>query len=149
MAKIYFTKKGMDKFISKIQQEEKRLKDMYGRLAELAEVGGDQYHDNFSYEQQMMDIRMLDRQFAAWKSLLSQASVVEPVKNPTTVCIGAKIIITRNGREESWEIVGYDESDPDHGKLAYNTPLAQSIIGKKVGEISKLDKFVIVIKSIR
>jgi len=149
MARIYFTQKGMDKFMFKIQREEKKLKDMYGRLAELAEVGGDQYHDNFSYEQQMMDIRMLDRQLAAWKSLLPQASVVEPAKNPTTVCIGAKIIITRNGMEESWEIVGYDESDPDHGKLAYNTPLAQPIIGKKVGEGARLESFEIVIKSIR
>ncbi len=75
--------------------------------------------------------------------------LVEPAKNPTTVCIGAKIIITRNGMEESWEIVGYDESDPDHGKLAYNTPLAQPIIGKKVGEGARLESFEIVIKSIR
>lgn len=146
--KAYFTKQGMDEFSRKIREAEDELRGMYGRLAELAEVGGNQYHDNFSFEQVMRDINMLDAKLAQDKNVLLNAIVIDPIKNPREVCIGASVLIERNGKEEKWKILGYGESDPETRQIAYNAPLARSIIGKKVGDEAKLGETVIKIKQI-
>ena len=148
MDKIYFTKQGMDKFLQKIQEIENRLKNMYSRLAELADVGGDGYHDNFSYEQQMRDIGMLDEELAHQRKLLYNSTIVNSAQNKDKVAIGLSVLIEYDGQEEEWEIVGYGESDSDNRKIAYNTPLAQTLIGKQEEETVEFRKFKIVIKKI-
>lgn len=137
--KIYFTKAGIELFLAKINKEEERLKEMYSHLAELAEVGGNQYHDNFSFEQQMRDIHMIDGKLAKDKQILPLSIVVSPAENPNKVVLGAKIVIEKNGEEQQWEIAGYGESDSEQRKIAYNTPLARSLMLKKVGDIVEVE----------
>lgn len=137
MEKVYFTRSGMDKFLKNFQKDENRLRQMYNRLAELAEVGGDQYHDNFSFEQQMRDINMLDNDLASRKKLLSNYIVIDLPKNRNKVAIGVTVHLDRDGHSEVWFIAGYGESEPENNIIAYNTPLAKVLIGKKVGDMTE------------
>lgn len=48
--------------------------------------------------------------------------------------IGARVRIRLNGRERVIEIVGHDEADPAADRLAFQAPLAHTLLGAEEGE---------------
>lgn len=133
--KFYFTRRGLIKLQKEIERLENKLKELLSQTAYVAEVGGDQYHDNASYEMLTIDIRGMDRRLSDAHQCLNQATLVEPPMNFDKVTIGTCVRIVRDGEETTWEIVGFGESDPNRNMLAYNTPFAYLIMGKHKGEI--------------
>jgi transcription elongation factor GreA len=133
--KFYFTRRGLNKLHKEIDRLEKKLKELQSQTAYVAEVGGDQYHDNASYEMLTIDIRGMDRRLSDAYRCLKQAILIDPPINFDKVTIGTYVRIVQNGEETTWEIGGFGESDPDRNILAYNTPLASLIIGKRKGEV--------------
>jgi transcription elongation GreA/GreB family factor len=56
------------------------------------------------------------------------------------VVFGSKVTILRDdGRRQTFRIVGEDEADPRGGSIAYVSPLARLLIGKRVSETVELD----------
>lgn len=133
--RFYFTHRGLVKLRREIEELEKKLQDLQSQTAHVAEVGGDQWHDNAAYEPLVIDIRGLDRRLAGAHQALNRATLVEPPTSFDKVTIGTRVKIVRDGEEMTWEIVGFGESDPDRDMLAYNTPLASLIMGKRKGEV--------------
>jgi transcription elongation factor GreA len=52
------------------------------------------------------------------------------------VSVGRTVVIQEipDGDEEEYAIVGTTESDPINGKISHDSPIAQGIMGKKVGD---------------
>jgi transcription elongation factor GreB len=80
---------------------------------------------------------------AAWSQRLSEldqrlasAELVEPASAPQAVArFGARVTVADEaGHEKTYEIVGVDEADPDHGRVAFLAPLAQALLGREVGD---------------
>jgi transcription elongation GreA/GreB family factor len=70
------------------------------------------------------------------------ASAVPQPEPPDTavVVFGSKVTILRDDdRRQIFRIVGEDEADPRGGSIAYVSPLARLLIGKRVGETVDLD----------
>jgi transcription elongation GreA/GreB family factor len=44
-----------------------------------------------------------------------------------------------DGRRQTFRIVGEDEANPRRGSIAYVSPLAHRLIGKRIGEAAKMD----------
>ena len=56
------------------------------------------------------------------------------------VAFGAQVTILRDDdRRQTFRIVGEDEADPRSGSIAYVSPLARLLIGKRAGEAVELD----------
>jgi hypothetical protein len=45
----------------------------------------------------------------------------------------------RAGEERSLEIVGIDEADAAHGRVAFTAPIARAILGREVGKKAAVD----------
>lgn len=137
MGKIYFTQRGIDLFLQKIKRDEDVISEMFSRLGHLAEVGGDQYHDNFSYEQQTMELRMLSGKINEDYKVLENASIIKDSdkRDKSSVFIGATVKIEFNQDIQLWNILGYGESDPKNRNIAYNTPLGSALMGKKINDV--------------
>lgn len=133
--KFYFTRRGITKLRTEIEELDKKLRDLQSQTAHVAEVGGDQWHDNASYDLLVIDIRGMDRRLSDAHESLNNAILVNPPISLNKVTIGVKVKIVRDGEEGTWEVVGFGESDPDNNMLAYNTPLASLIMGKRRGEV--------------
>lgn len=133
--KFYFTRRGLTKLCQEIEKLEKKLRELQLQTAHVAEVGGDQWHDNASYDLLVIDLRGMDRRLSDAHRCLNQAILVESPTDFEKVTIGTCVKIVRDGEEITWEIVGFGESDPDRNMLAYNTPLASLIMGKRRGEV--------------
>lgn len=50
------------------------------------------------------------------------------------VVLGASVIVSGLGREQTYSIVGAVEANPLEGKISNESPLGQALLGKKVGE---------------
>ena len=69
------------------------------------------------------------------------SAVSQPKPGHTVVvAFGCHVTILRDDdRRQTFRIVGEDEADPRGGSIAYVSPLAQRIIGKRIGEAVELD----------
>ena len=71
---------------------------------------------------------------------LASAVLVDPQRQPRDeVRFGASVTLRtvrgeRAGEERRLEIVGIDEADAAHGRVAFTAPIARAILGREVGE---------------
>jgi transcription elongation GreA/GreB family factor len=97
--RFYFTRRGLVKLCKEIEELEKKLQDLQSQIAHVAEVGGDQWHDNAAYESLVIDIRGMNRRLADAHQVLNKAILVELPKNFDKVTIGTRVKIVRDGEE--------------------------------------------------
>jgi transcription elongation factor GreB len=72
---------------------------------------------------------------------LSSAELVEHASmQQGVVRFGSRVTVAdEDGHEKTFEIVGVDEADAAHGKIAFLAPLAQALLGKEVGDSVSLE----------
>lgn len=93
-----------------------------------AQVAGSIESDRTAMARATRDLRY-------WSSRRASAQQVEPGAADGTVRFGGAVSIEReDGRVQTWRIVGEDEADPKAGSISYVSPLAQALLGKRVGE---------------
>ncbi len=71
-----------------------------------------------------------------WQARLQTAEVVPPPADTDEVRFGSTVTVRApDGTERTWRIVGEDEADPGRGTISYVSPVAQALLGGKVGEV--------------
>jgi transcription elongation GreA/GreB family factor len=81
----------------------------------------------------------LARDLRYWEIRKSSAEVVTP-SSDGTVAFGSTVTIQRKGREQTFRIVGVDEADASKGLISFRSPMAQAILGSRVGDIIEADE---------
>lgn len=71
---------------------------------------------------------------------LSSAQLIALASTPKqAVRFGSKVsVVDAAGEQKTYEIVGVDEADPSQGKIAFLSPLAKALLGKRVGDAVEL-----------
>jgi transcription elongation factor GreB len=70
------------------------------------------------------------------EDLVASAIVVGPPADPAKVAFGATVIVSGAGpKPRAFAIVGEDEIDIDSGKIGVSSPLAEALLGAKVGDV--------------
>ena len=96
------------------------------------------WHDNFAYEENQRQMHQLARRVRTLETVFLEACEVSPrTRPPTQVEIGAAVRLRRlaDGRESVWYIAGWDDGDPDQGRISYTAPLASALMGAEPGEV--------------
>jgi len=69
------------------------------------------------------------------QSILAQAEIVDDLSETDVVQIGTKVTIETTGKKkETYIVVGRAESDPVEGKISYESPLGNALIGHAKGD---------------
>ena len=77
------------------------------------------------------------RDLRYWSARRASAQLTEPAGDPDTVQFGRTVEFEReDGRRQAYRIVGEDEADPAKGSVSYVSPLAQALMGKRVGDVA-------------
>ena len=77
------------------------------------------------------------RDLRYWSARRASAQLSEPTVDGEAVVFGATVEIEReDGRRQAFRIVGEDEADPRAGSVSYVSPLAQAVLGKRVGDLA-------------
>jgi transcription elongation GreA/GreB family factor len=80
------------------------------------------------------------RDLRYWNARRATARLIEPVSAvPESVRFGTQVTIGyQDGTQRTFRIVGEDEADPNHGLLSWVSPVASGLIGRAVGDSTKL-----------
>jgi len=78
---------------------------------------------------------VIDGKLNLLKERIASARIIFP-KNQVKeeVRFGATVVLTINGKQQKFTIVGVDEANIKNQKIAFIAPLAKAITGKKAGE---------------
>ncbi|MCE9584887.1 MAG: transcription elongation factor GreA [Planctomycetes bacterium] len=131
---------GFEQGRAKLQHmKEVERKALEVRLGEARELGD--LSENSEFESARADLWLLDQRVAELEDRLARVQVVDPNSQPKdAVLFGAKVkcVDTKSKDVELFELVGEGEADPMNNKISISAPIAQALIGKKVGEIAEV-----------
>lgn len=136
--KRMLTHAGMEKMKERLRGYEKDLRDLRASKSEAAQVGGDEWHDNFSFEQLIVRENQLMAQIDNIKEIISQAEIISLAPDLSAkgrVAIGSVVrIVIDDEPEKTITVAGFMESDPGTHSVSYSSPLGAALWGAKKGE---------------
>ncbi|GFZ94425.1 GreA/GreB family elongation factor [Dyella caseinilytica] len=81
------------------------------------------------------ELAALERELRWLNTRVASAMEVDLAKQPhDRVAFGAIVTVDSEDGERRWQIVGEDEADAEHGLVSYVSPLAQALLGARVGD---------------
>lgn len=133
----YMTQKGYDELVAKLQKME--TEDRPAASAAIAEARdkGD-LSENAEYDAAKEWQGKLEGMIANLKATIANAKIIDTSKlNADTVQILTKVQLknTRNNVTMSYTIVSDTEANLRQGKISVSTPIAQGLLGHKVGDV--------------
>lgn len=114
------------------------LEKMKLEARETATQTSETWHDNFGFEDATKKMRGIKSRLDDLRLLLSSSSVVEPDDDMSQVKIGRNVVIWDETKsfEDEFRIGGYIVlGEREKETVSYMAPLAQLIMGAKVGEV--------------
>ena len=81
------------------------------------------------------------QRLAALQARIATAVLVDPATQPRgEVRFGARVRVRNSaGKELVYRIVGIDEADAEAGRVAFSSPLARALLGKREGDSAAID----------
>ncbi|MEA2020548.1 MAG: transcription elongation factor GreA [Patescibacteria group bacterium] len=112
--------------------QEKR-KEIAEKIREAREQGD--LSENAAYKAAKEEQVFVERRIDELETVLRQAKVVERSNDACgKVDLGCKVQVYLEGQNHEFFIVGAEEANPTEGKISYESPLGQALMGKAPGE---------------
>lgn len=93
--------------------------------------------ENSEYDEAKTEQGKLYSKIAELQNMIENAEIIEVgADGGDTVMLGSKVTLVEVGTddEESYEIVGSQESDPRIGRISEDSPIGRVLMGHKVGD---------------
>lgn len=93
--------------------------------------------ENSEYDSAKDEQAFVEGRIATLEKMIRNAVIIEEDENnKDTVTLGKSVTFIElpDGEEETYTIVGSAESNPFEGKISNDSPIAKSLLGKKIGE---------------
>jgi transcription elongation GreA/GreB family factor len=94
-------------------------------------------------------LQLAERDLRYWTQRLASAELVPAAECADAVRFGCRVTMDVDGKEQTYVIVGEDESDPKAGRISYVTPIATALLGARVGDVVRLGAAAAEITAIR
>ena len=140
MSATYMTEEGFRKLKEELLQMESVDRPEISRQIAEARDKGD-LSENAEYDAAKEAQGVLEAKISQLKTLIATARIIDETAIGTdSVQIMNKVTIrnTQNKKEMTYTLVSESEADLKSGKIAVNTPIAQGLMGKKVGDTAKI-----------
>ena len=134
------TQEGLDKL--KLELENLKLvkrPEVIDRI-KVARSYGD-LSENSEYEAAKDEQAFIEGRISTVETMIRYAEIVDNANiDKNEVALGKAVVFQEIGddEEEEYEIVGTAEADPFSGKISNESPIAQALIGRKVGDVVKI-----------
>lgn len=139
---IKITREGYSRLMQRKLELFEQLKEVQGKKGEAAEVGGNVWHDNFSFEDLGRQEMMLNKRIADLNMQISRAEMVEAPISEKYLQIGHIAVLSLDDAEErQYEIAGFGETDLNANppKVEYLAPIVRSFVGKEEDTTAKVE----------
>lgn len=140
MSVTYMTEEGYNKLKEEIAQLEAVERPAISRQIAEARDKGD-LSENAEYDAAKEAQGLLEAKISQLKNTLAKARLISKDQIGTDVVqILNKVTIknTKNNQQMTYTLVAETEANLKENKIAVNTPIAQGLMGKKVGDIAEI-----------
>ena len=136
----YMSEEGYQKLVTELKHlEAVERPKIVAAIAEARDKGD--LSENAEYDAAKEAQGMLEMKINQLKMTISDAKIIDTSKlNADTVQILTRVELknVHNGMKMAYTIVSESEANLKEGKISVNTPIAQGLLGKKVGEIAEI-----------
>ncbi len=136
---VYLTIDGMNELKSELEDLiQVRRPNVITALKEARALGD--LSENAEYDAARAEQAEVEGRIKEIEAMLENAVIIENV-NTDVVSIGTKVKLSyvEDGEIEEYSIVGVNEADPFDNKISNESPIAQAIMGLKVGSTVSVD----------
>lgn len=140
MAVTYMTEEGLRKLQEELVELESVQRPAISRQIAEARDKGD-LSENAEYDAAKEAQGMLESKISQLKGILASARLIdESAIGTDEVRIMNKVTIKnlKTNKEMTYTLVSEAEADLKNGKLAVSSPIAQGLLGKKVGDVTDI-----------
>jgi transcription elongation factor GreA len=136
----YMSQEGFDQLVAELKELETiRRPEIARQIAEARDKGD--LSENAEYDAAKEAQGMLEMKINQLKLTISEAKIIDPTKIKTdTVQVLTKVELknVKNKAKMTYTIVPESEANLKAGKISVNTPIAQGLLGHKVGDIVQI-----------
>ncbi|MDR7077993.1 transcription elongation factor GreA [Neobacillus niacini] len=130
------TQAGKDKLIQELDHlKSVKRKEVVERI-KIARSFGD-LSENSEYDSAKEEQAFVEGRITTLENMIRNAKIIEEGDMASdSVTLGRSVTFVElpNGDEETYTIVGSAEADPFEGKISNDSPIAKSLLGKKIGD---------------
>ena len=136
---IWFTTAGYEALSGKLDSLKRKREEIIPRLQRAREQGD--LSENAEYDAAKEAQGMLEMKISKLKDVIANSRILDQSKlNTSSVQILNKVKIKnkQNNAVMQYTLVSESEANLKEGKISVNTPIAKGLLGKKVGEVVKV-----------
>ena len=136
----YMSEEGYNNLLAELKQlESVERPKIVAAIAEARDKGD--LSENAEYDAAKEAQGLLESKINKLKMVIADAKIIDESKLKTdTVQILNKVELknVKNGMKMTYTIVSESEANLKEGKISVNTPIAQGLLGKKVGDVAEI-----------
>lgn len=136
----YFTEEGLNKLKEELNYLKVHERASISRQIAEARDKGD-LSENAEYDAAKEAQGLLELKISKLEEIISNARIVDESQMDTSkVLILSKVKIKNmaNGAMMTYTLVAENEANLKEGKISVNSPIAQGLLGKKVGDVAEV-----------
>lgn len=143
MVTEYLTKEGYKKLQEELDNlRDVKRKEIAERLHEAAENSLGEFVEDPEFEAAKNEQSFVEGRIKELEILMANATMIKDSRGKKAggeVEIGSKVTIQEGRRKAvEYRIVGAFEASPREGKISYESPLGQALMGKKEGDQTEI-----------
>ena len=137
MAVSYMTKDGYDKILAEINYlETVKRPEISAQIAEARDKGD--LSENAEYDAAKEAQGIMEAKLAQLKGLISNARLIDESRVKTDEVQILNKVKIKNTAVMTYTLVSDSEANLKEGKISVSTPIAQGLMGKKVGDVVEI-----------
>ncbi len=129
----YITAEGLEKLKKELEYlKNVKQREIAAQLNTAASFGD--LSENAAYHQGKEDLAFLRGRMAELEKTIKSAKVISGKKSSDKIEIGSTVIVNIGKRKETLTLVAPSESDFLQGKISYQSPIGQALLGQGKGD---------------
>ena len=135
----FMSEEGYNKLLADLRELEGKRPEIVQQIAEARDKGD--LSENAEYDAAKEAQGMLEMKISELKRLIAEARIIDKSKlSADSVQVLTKVGLknTKTGAIMQYTIVPESEANLREGKISIKTPIAQGLLGKKVGDVAEI-----------
>lgn len=130
--KHYLTSEGLEKLKDELEKlKGERRQEVIERIQEAVAHGD--LSENADYAQAKEEQAFIEGRVQEIEEILRNTEIIEH-SNSDTVSIGSDVVVSIDGKQYEYSIVGSNEANPKEGKISNESLVGKAVLGRKQGD---------------
>ena len=134
----YISASGLKKLEEEIEKRRRvTRREIADRIEQAKELGD--LSENFEYHEAKEQQAMNEMRIAELDGMIKDSVIVEQQSGGSEISLGSTFVVSHDGVEKTYEMVGSSEADPIAGKISNESPLGGAFMGRREGETVEIE----------